>query len=213
VWICRILAVVVGFVSTPRLTGEIPFGRVQVMKAIVYGILVLGAVGCGGNPFEPKATCQAAGLTFFLETSRDCSYYEALAVKAQALLVSNGFVTKELYNSKFVGLEVWIHEANRAILCQNAGSAGGCYHTGYNYIELTRSGGALAHELLHHMDHLQGLERLDHKGWGMAGHPDLTGHTYILKDEADVIYPGSWRDLTQRFYYAADSHFETIFGP
>lgn len=174
------------------------------MRALSFLLLALSTAGCFSAPFHPARTCSIGGVTVELEKDRECADIEALVRGAVALDVEHGFVSGE--EASGLELELWIHDEGPTVLCSDGAWAAGCTEEwpGRAQIQLSRSGAALAHELLHHVSHLRGVSDEDnarHAGWETKGAPE---RALSYEQEGRTVLEGSWLDVTQRWYFAVD---------
>jgi hypothetical protein len=144
-------------------------------------------MGCA--PFEPVETCRIGDLQVHLEQGTCAAYEERFR---DALATVERFAPGARWD-----VSVWVWSDTGQILCHSEIGAYGCYVRGSEEIQVNRSAGSLAHELLHHLEFVRGVPHGDHEGWNErdALSPELFDHG------PHRAMLGSWRDTTKRFAY------------
>jgi hypothetical protein len=160
-------------------------------------VLMFAMISCDSFPDNPE--CVVRGIQILQEKDRGCGYYENLVNDAVDRLIAAGFITNEKAIAFFADVEVRIWNTLYEIDCGGDTEVYGCHLVLYNRIELNRGGSALAHELLHVVEHRENLVVLEsqHEGWGERGAPPDA--TLTSTNQNKNIRTGSWFHVTDTF--------------
>jgi hypothetical protein len=118
------------------------------------------AVGCGGAPFTPVASCEGLNSTFELQegVTRTCAFYQDLAKTAFNWDQASGFFAGNTSH-----LTIYVHADET--WSHGGESVAGLWYDGLDqFMELGQSGVAMPHELLHVV-----YGQFHHEGWGTEG--------------------------------------------
>lgn len=135
--------------------------------------LFLLLVGCNAPTSEPTE-CVVDGVRVNFEYSGSCEALSENMAQAKALLAESGFLKDDLAFQVEVansGLTINVKQ-QRYLGCLESGPLGVCtqplvgeYQIETKEVVLGCGGFALAHELLHHLDHARGHNAIGHDHW------------------------------------------------
>ncbi len=149
----------------------------------MYRFLILGLLsGCAYAPNAADTECDVDGIQVTTDHLIDCSAVAANVSQARSILTERSYLAAAEWSAFTKGLR--IEYVNQR--CVYGPSWGllplpGCIYGDYgpskvtlqvNYrIRLNADGGALVHELLHHLDAFRGIERdVMHEDWNENGY-------------------------------------------
>ena len=152
----------------------------------MVGLMVALGLGCGGETpawvLSAVTVCHPEGLgAIYADTAIDCVKAEGRVDLALSMLLrgdpATGGRTVIAWNETKMFKPVAVHVV--ATGCLDAACMYlGAYHRDTEVIELSKYGGLLLHEMLHHVEHTRGVSSADsvnHLGWHENGFYALDG--------------------------------------
>jgi hypothetical protein len=146
------------------------------MTRALLALLLTTGCGMGYDPTAPMLTRCDLGPVLETEWQADCTALRAELELAQSILLAHGLTTRAEMVQAFSGLPIRAYDTH-ALACE-LDVAGVCvrklwgiHHAVWpmQWIELERTGRALAHELIHQLQATRG-QIPGHAGWDTNGY-------------------------------------------